>query len=48
MKYSLISTFYSQFGFSLADKLMKVSSASGQLISVVTLLVSLLTAKVLT
>ncbi|XP_045925641.1 alpha-tectorin-like [Micropterus dolomieu] len=30
------------------DKLMKVSSASGQLISVVTLLVSLLTAKVLT
>lgn len=43
-----LDQFYVNCGCSLADKMMKMSSASGQLASVVTLLVSLLIVKTLT
>ena len=42
-----IDIFYINFGSSLADQMMKASSASGELTFLVTLIVSLLTAKTL-
>ena len=42
-----IDILYVNFGSSLAGRMMKASSASGQLTSLVTLMISLLTAKTL-